>query len=147
MSKDNEYADAYSEKGFWEKLAEFAKKAGYDVVEKALLLFYALQEERTPAWAKATIIGALGYFIAPLDAVIDLTPGIGYTDDLGVLALAVTVVAAYINDTVRNKTAVKMERWFGKGAVKEVDSNDASASGITIEHDPAADNTDTNKRD
>lgn len=130
---DNPYAKAYSEQGLWEKLSQFAKKAGYDVVEKALLLFYALQEERTPTWAKATIMGALGYFIAPLDAVIDLTPGIGYTDDLGVLALAVTVVAAYINDNVRRKTTVRMERWFG--AKVEKDSGSNSGPGIVIEHD------------
>ena len=136
MRKEPDYTDAYSEKSFWEKLSQYAKKAGYEVVEKALLLFYALQEERTPTWAKATIVGALGYFIAPLDAVIDLTPGIGYTDDLGVLALAVTVVAAYINDTVRNKTAVKMERWFGNRVVKEDGSG--ADKGITIEHEGSA---------
>lgn len=132
-NQDNAYAAAYSEQGLWEKLSQFAKKAGYEVVEKALLLFYALQEEGTPTWAKATIMGALGYFIAPLDAVIDLTPGIGYTDDLGVLALAVTVVAAYINNNVRRKTAVKMERWFGGKLVK--DNGTLNDKGIVIEHD------------
>lgn len=130
---NNPYAEAYSEQGLWDKLSQFAKKAGHEVVEKALLLFYALQEERTPTWAKATIMGALGYFIAPLDAVIDLTPGIGYTDDLGVLALAVTVVAAYINDNVRRKTAVKMERWFGAKVEKDTGKN--RGAGIVIEHE------------
>lgn len=112
MSK-NEYEAEYSDDSFWEKLTKFAKKAGYDVIEKALLLYYSAQEENTPKWAKMTIYGALGYFIAPLDAVADITPGIGFTDDLGVLALAVTVVAAYINDNVRLKAAQRMESWFG----------------------------------
>ena len=132
MKQDDEYTSAYSEASFWEKLKQFALKAGYEVVEKALLLFYALQEERTPKWAKATIMGALGYFITPLDAVIDLTPGIGYTDDLGVLALAVTVVAAYINDTVRERTAQKMSQWFGSD---ESDETPRAEQGILIEHE------------
>ena len=132
MKQNDEYTSAYSETSFWEKLRQFALKAGYEVVEKALLLFYALQEERTPKWAKATIMGALGYFITPLDAVIDLTPGIGYTDDLGVLALAVTVVAAYINDTVRERTAQKMTQWFGSGQHEDAPR---AEQGILIEHE------------
>ena len=82
-------------------------------MEKALLLYYAMQEEKAPAWAKATIAAALGYFIVPLDAIADLTPAVGYADDLGVLALAVAAVATYINEDVRKKTAEKMHDWFG----------------------------------
>ncbi len=113
MSRHNEYEDAFSDKGFWDKLKHYARSAGREVVEKTLLLYYAMQEEKAPAWAKATIAGALGYFIVPLDAIADLTPAVGYADDLGVLVLAVAAVAAYINDDVRAKAAVKMRDWFG----------------------------------
>ena len=115
MNDHNEYEDAFSDKGFWEKLKKYALLAGREVVEKALLLYYAMQEEKAPAWAKATIAGALGYFIVPLDAITDLTPAVGYADDLGVLALAVAAVAAYINEDVRQKAAEKMRDWFGDG--------------------------------
>jgi len=113
MSEIEEYEHAFSENNFWLKLKRFAKSAGKEVVEKALLLYYAGQEEDAPAWAKATIVASLGYFIAPLDAIVDLTPGIGYADDLGVLALALAAVAAYINDDVRDKAALKISHWFG----------------------------------
>jgi uncharacterized membrane protein YkvA (DUF1232 family) len=113
MTDLDEYQNAYSESGFWDKLKRFATAAGKEVVEKALLLYYAGQEEKAPAWAKATIVASLGYFIAPLDAIVDLTPVVGYADDLGVLALAIAAVAAYINDDVRTKTADKMLAWFG----------------------------------
>ena len=114
MIDHNEYEEAFSEQGFWLKLKKYARSAGKEVVEKALLLFYAAQEEKAPAWAKATIAGALGYFIVPLDAIADFTPAVGYADDLGVLVLAVAAVAAYINDNVRHRTAEKMKRWFGE---------------------------------
>ncbi|MEZ5501353.1 MAG: DUF1232 domain-containing protein [Halioglobus sp.] len=107
MPEDNKFEVAYSEKGFWDKLKHYGKTAGREVVEKALLLFYAAQEEKAPAWAKGTIVAALGYFIMPLDAIADLTPAVGYADDLGVLVLAVAVVATYINDDVRSKTGKK----------------------------------------
>jgi uncharacterized membrane protein YkvA (DUF1232 family) len=110
----NEFEQAYSEENFWDKLKRYALTAGKEVVEKALLLFYAGQEENAPAWAKATIVAALGYFIAPLDAIVDLTPAVGYADDLGVLALAIAAVATYINGNVRAKTALKMQEWFGE---------------------------------
>ena len=113
MTEHNEYEDAYSESGFWDKLKRYAKVAGREVVEKALLLFYAMQEEKAPAWAKATIAGALGYFIVPLDAITDLTPAVGYADDLGVLVLAIAAVSTYINEDVRSRAAAKLEDWFG----------------------------------
>jgi len=113
VTDHNRYEQAYSENGFWRKLKLYAKAAGREVVKKALLLYYAAQEENVPRWAKATIVGALGYFIVPLDAIADLTPGVGYADDLGVLALAVATVASCINDQVRAKTAARMQAWFG----------------------------------
>lgn len=116
MSHHNEYEDAFTDEGFWNKLKKYARYAGKEVVEKALLLYYAAQEEKAPAWAKATIAGALGYFIVPLDAIADLTPAVGYADDLGVLVLAIAAVTRYINADVRHKTAVKMRAWFGDDA-------------------------------
>ena len=113
MSKHNQYEEAFSESGFWNKLRKYASAAGREVVEKALLLFYAMQEEQAPAWAKATIAGALGYFIVPLDAITDLTPAVGYADDLGVLVLALAAVASYVNEDVRQKAAARMQAWFG----------------------------------
>lgn len=114
MSENAQYQQAFTENSFWQKLRRYAKSAGREVVEKALLLFYAAQEEQAPRWAKATIAGALGYFIVPIDAIADLTPGVGYADDLGVLVLAIAAVASYINDDVRDKADAKMRAWFGE---------------------------------
>lgn len=114
MPEHNEYEEAYSDAGLWSKLRRYATLAGREVVEKALLLYYAMQEEKAPAWARATIAGALGYFIVPLDAITDLTPAVGYADDLGVLALAIAAVATYINDDVRRKARSRMTEWFGE---------------------------------
>ena len=117
MRDDNKFEAAYTETRFREKLKRYAKSAGREVVEKALLLFYAAQEEKAPAWAKGTIAAALGYFIVPLDAIADLAPGVGYADDLGVLVLAIAAVSRYINDDVRAKTAKRMRAWFGEDAL------------------------------
>ena len=120
MNEIQQYEESYSEEGFWEKLARFAKAAGREVVEKALQLYYAAQQDNVPKWAKATIIAALGYFIMPLDAIPDLSPTVGFADDLGVLTLAVATVAFYINDDVRDKARDKMGIWFGEANLKDV---------------------------
>ena len=112
MTDTDKYIEAYSEKKFWHKLTRFGKTAGVAVVEKALLLFYATQEESVPLWAKTTMLGALGYFLSPIDAIPDLTPMLGYSDDLGVLVLAIATVSTYVNDNVRLKAKDKIAEWF-----------------------------------
>ncbi len=115
--QDNlQYSEQYSEEGFWSKLAEYALAAGSQVVEYALRLYYAAQDPRTPAWAKSVIVGALGYFITPLDAIPDLVPAVGYADDLGVLAMALGTVAMYITPEIRARAAQKKRDWFGEPA-------------------------------
>ncbi|HTJ99040.1 MAG TPA: DUF1232 domain-containing protein [Bordetella sp.] len=109
------YEAAYSPLRFWRKLARHAKGAGRQAVEKALWLFYTLQAPGTPKWAKRVIYGALGYFVFPLDAIPDLTPLVGYTDDLTVLAAALATVAVYVTDDVKRQAADKLRDWFGAG--------------------------------
>ncbi|ANN65034.1 YkvA family protein [Bordetella bronchialis] len=118
------YEAAYSPSGFWRKLARHAKGAGRQAVEKALWLFYALQAPDTPKWARRVIYGALGYFVLPLDAIPDLAPLAGYTDDLTVMAAALATVAVYITDDVKRQARDKLQAWFGledpaTGAIQE----------------------------
>ena len=109
----------YSESNFWDKLKKFAKVAGKEVIEKALFLYYAAKQPNTPLWAKTTIYGALAYFISPIDMLPDLTPLLGYTDDLSILAAALVTVASYITDEVKQQARDKMQTWFGSAEVKE----------------------------
>ncbi len=117
MKKDkafeSEHAKAYSEKGFWEKVGKYAYTAGKDLIELALKLYYSAQDPQTPAWARATIVSALGYFIFPLDAIPDITPVVGYADDFGALAAAFGTVAAHIKKEHAEAAKTKLKQWFG----------------------------------
>lgn len=108
------YDDQFSEEGFWAKLKNYARKAGTKVVYSALLLFYAYKRKETPAWAKRIVIGTLGYFLSPIDLLPDLSPIIGYTDDLAVLAFGLSTIAIYINQDVKTNARAKLNKWFGK---------------------------------
>ncbi|MGY8696730.1 MAG: YkvA family protein [Verrucomicrobiia bacterium] len=110
----SDYSDNYTETGLWDKLTQFAKSAGREVVEKALVLFYAASDPDTPKRAKAIIFSALGYFILPLDAIPDFTPILGFSDDLGAMALALATVAAHIKPEHRQAAKRKANEWFGE---------------------------------
>ena len=103
----------FSEEYFWKKLRRYAKTVGKEIVEKALILFYAAKDPNTPAWAKAVILSALAYFVFPVDAIPDFIPVVGYADDLTVLAGALGVVAFHITEDHKKKAKEKLRDWFG----------------------------------
>ena len=118
------YKNRFSEAKLWTKLKNHAKQAGLKTVYSALLLFYAYKRSDTPAWAKRVIIGVLGYFISPIDIIPDLTPFIGYTDDIGMLGLGLATIAFYINDEVKTNAKAHLAKWFSdydEDDLREVD--------------------------
>lgn len=107
------FKEAYSDRAFWGKARAFARSAGESVLGFALKLYFAAQDPETPTWARTTIYGALGYFIMPVDAIPDMTPALGYSDDLGVLVAAAATVAAHVTEAHRAEAQETLQRWFG----------------------------------
>ena len=58
------------------------------------------------------IIGALGYFVLPIDLIPDLMPMVGYTDDIAGLLLVVKQVWMYVDDEVIDDAKFKMQEGF-----------------------------------
>lgn len=116
MSSDNDYASSYSSESFWDKILGYAKSIGREITHKALCMFYALQDQDTPIWARTVIIGALGYFIFPVDAIPDIIPGVGFADDAGAIAAAFAAVLVYVKQEHRDKATEKCNEWFGPEA-------------------------------
>lgn len=119
------YSLFFSQNKLLEKVQQNARQAGLKVIYAALLLFYTFKKKETPLFAKNIIIGVLGYFIAPIDALPDLTPIIGYTDDIGVLMFGLVSLACYIDLEVREKAKKQLRKWFGEydeAELVEVDS-------------------------
>ena len=108
------YKGRFSEIKLWSKLKRFARQAGVKTVYTVLLLFYAYKRKDTPGWAKKLIIGVLGYFLAPIDAIPDLTPFIGLTDDFSLLSVGLVTIAGYVNKEVRQQAREKLKAVFGE---------------------------------
>jgi uncharacterized membrane protein YkvA (DUF1232 family) len=77
--------------------------------ETFLAAFYAAVDPKTPASAKAILLGALGYFVVPLDFVPDLLGALGYSDDLAVILAAIKAVDSSITDKHREKARAFLE--------------------------------------
>jgi uncharacterized membrane protein YkvA (DUF1232 family) len=104
--------ERFTDAGFWAKLTKQALAAGRAVCHKALCLYYASMSSETPAWARAAIAGALGYFILPIDSIPDFLPVAGYTDDMAALALAAATVAAHVKPEHVDRADETLARWF-----------------------------------
>ncbi|WP_456469871.1 YkvA family protein [Caminibacter sp.] len=112
IEESKKFEKDYSDDSFWDKVKNFAKKAGCEVLEKALTLYYTAKDEDTPAHVKAVIFAALGYFISPLDAIPDVTPIVGFSDDLGVLVATIAMVVSSIKEEHKIKAKEKLSQFL-----------------------------------
>lgn len=84
---------AFNSSGFFSWLKSSARKVGKTLVEKALVAYYMVLDPAVPKKAKVPLVSALVYLGLPIDAVSDLIPGVGFTDDIAVLAGALALAA------------------------------------------------------
>ena len=117
---NNEYSKYYTEESLWEKIKKFSKAAGAKVIYAVLLLFYAMKDNKVSLKNKLFIAASLGYFILPADAIFDLTPIIGYSDDLGVLIFALKQISSAITPAVKENARKKINEWFSDVEEKEI---------------------------
>jgi uncharacterized membrane protein YkvA (DUF1232 family) len=73
----------FVESNIWTKLEAVGKKISF---AKDILALVNYMRDPYVSWhRKAIVVGALIYFISPIDAIPDIAPLIGYLDDLGVI--------------------------------------------------------------
>ena len=74
----------YVEANLWDKLEQVGRKISFS---KDIIALYKYFNSGKISWhRKVIVLGALVYFVFPIDAIPDLTPLFGYMDDLGVIA-------------------------------------------------------------
>jgi uncharacterized membrane protein YkvA (DUF1232 family) len=113
FENSEKYSKHYDEESFFKKILDYGKRAGAKVVFAALLLFYAVKSEKMPLKEKTMVLGALGYFIFPIDLIPDFIPVVGYADDFAVLYATVRMVVAFIDEQVINDARGQLNEWFG----------------------------------
>ena len=116
----SQYASAYSPELIMPLLNKVFSKAGIQVVSSVLQLYYLVRSPEVPLWAKTAICASLGYFIVTPDAIPDVAPVLGFTDDLAVLTTALASVASYLTPEMREKVKARLQAWFGDEAGAEL---------------------------
>ena len=86
-------------RAFWPKLRKVA--ASLPFVEDLLAAYYCAFDRDTPRHVQATLLGAIGYFVLPFDAIPDMLPMLGFTDDAAVVAGVFRMMAAHITPAHR----------------------------------------------
>lgn len=116
----SKYADNYSEENLLHKISKFGAHIGLELLYKVAQLWCVLQKPEVPAKDKALIMGALGYLISPLDFIPDLTPVLGYSDDLVAITFALLKVQGYIDDEVKAEAKALLAKVFDKDVVAKL---------------------------
>lgn len=104
------FGRVYSDASFQAKLTRVAGRVGGELLFQAHLLYQMLKDGATPLATKAKILGALGYFIAPVDVVPDFIPVAGFADDLAVLVYVVRQVAVHTTRLHRDAAMAAVRR-------------------------------------
>ena len=78
------------------------------LIKKALVLYYCMRDQETPKYVKVILLGALGYFILPIDIFPDSLPGIGTLDDLVIITAAYKFANRYIKPIHVEKAIAKI---------------------------------------
>ena len=103
----------YSDKGFLTKFKNMGSKLGLKGAEAAATLYVALKSPDMSRANKLIIAGALGYFILPFDAIVDVLPIFGLSDDFFVVTTALTKVFMSITDDMKQEARELVAHKFG----------------------------------
>jgi uncharacterized membrane protein YkvA (DUF1232 family) len=90
-------------RGFWPKMRKVASRVPF--AADALSLWWCARDPATPTAAKGMMFAALAYFVLPTDAIPDVLPALGFTDDAAVIAALIAIVGKNLKP--RHKDSAK----------------------------------------
>ncbi|MDO9077890.1 MAG: YkvA family protein [Brevundimonas sp.] len=96
------------QKGFWPKIRRTASRIPF--ARQVISVYYTARDPETPLAAKGIMLGALAYFVLPIDAIPDIFAGIGFTDDAAVIAALIATLGANIKRRHKDQADAALER-------------------------------------
>jgi uncharacterized membrane protein YkvA (DUF1232 family) len=96
------------ERGFWPKIRRLAARVPF--LSDLVAAYYCALDPKSPFQVRAVLMGALAYFVLPVDVIPDFLALFGFADDATVLYGAVKTVAKHITPEHRAKAAAAIEK-------------------------------------
>ena len=93
---------------FWPKLKRSLARIPF--AEDVLAAFYCAFDPLTPLKVKGILLGALAYFIMPIDVIPDVLLGLGFTDDMAVLYTAISMIRSHMTQAHRDRAKDTLEK-------------------------------------
>ena len=97
----------------FERIGEYARKAGRVTTRPVLVLFYVMKSKNTPWKDKMLILSTLSYLVLPID-ILDAKrlPIIGWFDEIASLSVTYQKVCKNITPEIEMKVEDILDRWF-----------------------------------
>lgn len=92
--EDDDAREKKVRKGFWRTFRRAARHVPFS--EDVVAGYYCAIDRQTPGRVRTMLLGALAYFVLPLDTIPDILAGIGFTDDAAILFATLGMVRAHI---------------------------------------------------
>lgn len=89
------------EKRFWPTVRKALRHIPF--MQDVIAAYYCALDPKTPFRARAALIGALAYFVLPIDGIPDFLTVIGFADDASVLLAVLALVGPHIKDDHRER--------------------------------------------
>ena len=94
--------------GLWPKLKRVARNIPF--LSDLLSAYFCAIDPETPKQVKAVLMGALAYFVLPVDIVPDFIVIFGFTDDAAVLYAAICTVLPHIKPRHKDEAKAKLDQ-------------------------------------
>lgn len=94
-------------------LSAIARSAGrIPFADDVVAMWFCAKDPSTPSKVRVGIVGALAYLVFPIDSIPDIVVGLGFSDDVTVLAAVLAMVASHIKPEHKEKAKAALS---GKG--------------------------------
>lgn len=94
-------------KRFWPTVRKALRHIPF--MEDVVAAYYCAMDSATPFRVRAALVGALAYFVMPIDAIPDVLTFVGFTDDAAVLLAVLAMVSPHIKDTHKEQAKAALQ--------------------------------------
>ena len=99
-------------RGFWAKLGRVLGRIPF--AEPLLAAYYCAVDSETPTYVKAVLMGAVAYFVVPVDLLPDFIAVFGFTDDATVLFAALKTVEGHVTEAHKGQAQARLRKLRGE---------------------------------